>query len=51
MIITLQVICIVICIISFFGLVGENDEKQKPVYLTGAVAFMALAIAIEMLLK
>lgn len=49
--ITCIVMCIVMCIISFLSFIGDSDEKHKPAYLTGTIAFMALLIAIELLLK
>lgn len=51
MTLTMQITCIVMCIISFLGFIGDSDEKHKPAYLTGTIAFMALLIAIELLLK
>ncbi len=51
MTLTMQITCIVMCIISFLSFIGDSDEKHKPAYLTGTIAFMALLIAIELLLK
>ena len=51
MIITLQIVCIIMCMVCLIGVIGEQDVKQKPMYLTGSVAFIALAVVIQLLFK
>lgn len=51
MIIALQIVCLVLAVFSLLFSAGEDDPKHKPMYLTGSVAFAALVVLVELLLK